>query len=121
MNSEREQDVCRPLTDEERSLAEWMLRNGSPEATDFLEQLNAASATAWKCPCGCASFNFKIAGRPEAPPGVHILGDFLFGADENLAGIFIFESGGILSGVEVYWMGADAPAALPAPGELRPY
>jgi len=97
-----------------------MLRHGSPEATSFLEQLDRASVRPWRCDCGCASFNFQIEGLPPAPPGVHILGDFLFGSEEKLSGIFIFSSDGILSGIEVYGLAGDAPRRLPSPAELRP-
>jgi len=110
----------RPLTDQERRLARWMLEHGNDDARDYLGQLEIADATTWRCPCGCVSFNFKIAGRPEAPPGVHVLGDFIFGDRTNLAGIFIFASGGILSGLEVYGMAGEAPVILPEAESLRP-
>jgi len=110
----------RPLTDEERHLARWMLEHGTPEAKKFLSQLESAEVTAWRCPCGCASINFQIMGHPEAPPGVHILGDFLVGEGNALSGIFVFESGGLLSGLEVYGLAGDAPTVLPGPEELRP-
>ena len=114
-------DTTRPLTDDELRLACWMLENGGPDARAYLSQLEAAEATTWYCTCGCASFNFKVSGRPEAPPGVHILGDFLFGSEADLFGVFIFESNGTLSGVEVYGLAGDAPATLPAPESLRPW
>jgi hypothetical protein len=98
-----------------------MLENGSDEARGFLVQLEVAEATEWKCPCGCASFNFRIKGKPEAPPGVHILGDYLLGSGDNLTGAFIYSSAGILSGVEVYGMAGDAPTVLPTPDELRTF
>jgi hypothetical protein len=117
MNAEQ----TRSLTDEERRLARWMLENGTSEAKEYLAQLNSAEVTSWKCPCGCASINFQIKGCPEAPPGVHILGDFLVGNDENLSGVFIFSSEGLLSGLEVYGLAGDASRFLPRPEELRPY
>jgi hypothetical protein len=110
----------RQLTDAERHLARWMLEHGKPEAHEFLSQLDVAEVTPWRCPCGCASINFQIEGRPLAPPGVHILADFVFGDDQNLSGIFIFEKAGILSGLEVYGLAADAPTSLPGPDSLRP-
>jgi len=57
----------------------------------------------------------------EAPLGLHLLGDFLFGTTQDLAGVFIFSSAGILSGVEVYGLAGDAPKQLPTPEELRPF
>ena len=98
-----------------------MLEHGKPEAKDFLSQLELAEVTPWRCKCGCASFNFQIRGKPEAPNGVHPIGDFVFGEGETLNGIFIFENGGILSGIEVYGLSGDAPKTLPRPEELRPF
>ena len=111
--------TTRPLTDDELRLARWMLENGGPDAPGYVSQLEAAEATTWRCACGCASFNFMIPGRPEAPPGVHILGDFLFGTEADLSGVFIFESNGTLCGVEVYGLAGDAPVSLPKPESLR--
>lgn len=97
-----------------------MLENGTREALEFMAQLELAEVTPWKCPCGCASINFQIKGQPEAPPGVHILGDFVLGEGDRLSGAFIFESGGLLSGLEVYGLAGDAPTVLPRVEDLRP-
>ncbi|WP_425618420.1 hypothetical protein NA78x_002125 [Anatilimnocola sp. NA78] len=110
----------RQLTDHERRLAVWMLEHGSPEATAFLTQLAEAEVTPRKCPCGCASIHFQVHGWPEAPPGVHPIADFVFGEGDTLSGIFVFESNGILSGLEVYGLAGDAPTSLPEPEALRP-
>jgi hypothetical protein len=110
----------RPLTASERNLARWMLEHGTPEATGFLPQLERASATTWRCKCGCASFNLRIEGLPVAPPGVNTLADFVFGSDDDLKGIFIYEKAGILKGVELVGYGCNAPATLPDVSDLRP-
>lgn len=112
--------VDRALTDDERTLARWMLENGTAEAVSFLGQLERARVVE-HCSCGCATIGFKIEGFPEAPPGVGILGDFLFGEGDSTGGAFIFESNGILSGLEVFGFGADAPTHLPKPEDLRSY
>ncbi|AEA63197.1 hypothetical protein [Burkholderia gladioli] len=114
-----EQD--RPLSASEMSLARWMLEHGEPKAREFFEQLAEAEVTPWRRPCGCGSINFQIKGRDPAPPGVHILGDFIFGPDDEPAGIFIFESGGLLSGIEVYGLAGNPPAELPREDALRPF
>ena len=111
----------RPLTDAEHQLARWMLENGVSEAKQYLDQLEIAEVTPWRCPCGCASINFQIKGHPEVPPGVHILGDFLIGEGKNQSGAFIFASEGLLSGLEVYGLSGDAPRSLPRPADLRPW
>jgi hypothetical protein len=108
----------RPLSDVERRLSRWMLENGTPEAAAYLSQLEVAEATPWRCPCGCASFNFKVKDMPAAPPGVHVLGDFVFYDGANIAGAFIYSSNGILSGLEVTGMAGDAPKVLPDPSQL---
>jgi hypothetical protein len=113
-------DITRPLTDEEQTLARWMLEHGTPEAQPFLAQLGRAQATLWRCPCGCPSFNFKIPDHPPAPPGVHILADFIYGTPDDLKGIFIYEKAGILSGLEVFGYAGDHPTTLPAVTDLRP-
>lgn len=110
----------RSMTVSERVLARWMLENGVPEARAFLAQLEEAEVTPWRCPCGCASINFQIKGHSPAPPGVHVLGDFLCGPLDAPAGAFIFESGGLLGGIEVYSLATDAPSVLPQP-PLRPF
>jgi hypothetical protein len=114
-------ETNRPLTEAERHLARWLLEHGTREALTFLRQLDDAEVTAWRCECGCASINFQIKGHAIAPPGVHILSDHVFGADADLSGIFIFESGGLLSGLEVYGLAGDAPKCLPTPELLRPF
>lgn len=111
----------RALTSEELRLARWMLEHGTDEASAFLPQLDLAEVTSWKCPCGCASINFQIQGKPLPPPEVNILGDYVVGEGNDISGAFIFESGGLLSGIEFYSLGGDALQALPKIDELRPF
>ncbi len=111
----------RPLTASEASLARWMLENGLPDARTFLRQLESLQVTPWRCVCGCASIAFQLEGRDPAPPGVSILGDFLFDFRGLLAGAFIYESGGLLSGIEIYGLEGDAPTDLPNEVMLRPF
>jgi hypothetical protein len=111
----------RELTDHERRLVRWMLEHGTPEAAAFLPQLEHAEVTPWRCPCGCASINFRIRGMPTPPPGVHPIADFVFGEQDSLSGIFVFEKDGVLSGLEVYGLAGDAPKLLPEPESLRSF
>jgi hypothetical protein len=108
----------RPLSTKEQRLARWMLENGNPDAAQFFSQLADAEVTPWRCPCGCASINFKIKGKPPAPPGSYVIGDFLIVKGNEVSGIFIFESGGILGGIDVHGLSGDAPTGLPEPEEL---
>ncbi len=112
----------RPLIAEEHHLIKWMLEHGNDDALSFLPQLELAQATSWRCPCGCASFNFVVKEHqtPEEK-GMHILADFIFGPENEPSGIFVFAQGGVLSGVEVYGLAGDAPNFLPSPETLRPF
>lgn len=116
----QQQRIDRELTTDERDLTRWMLENGTPGASKFLEQLERARVCS-VCPCGCASVNFKIAGLEEPTGGLRILGDFIFGEGDALAGVFAFEQDGILAGIEVYGLAGDAPKHLPKRSELRPF
>lgn len=110
----------RPLTPHERRLATWLLEHGNSSAAGFLDQLALAEVTPYRCACGCASIDFKIRDRAEAPPGVHILATFQFMQDGLHCGIFIYSSNGILSGMEVTGYDGDAPRTLPEPEDLIP-
>ncbi|QOZ71501.1 hypothetical protein WN72_38325 [Bradyrhizobium arachidis] len=98
-----------------------MLEHGTEEATQYLDQLELAEVTPWKCLCGCASINFQIKGHAEPPPGVHILGDFMINQGDHPSGIFIFSSRGLLRGIEVFGLTGDAPTMLPRPENLSSF
>lgn len=98
-----------------------MLEHGIPEAPAFLPQLDTAQVTPFRCRCGCASINLSIGGFPEPSGGMRILGDFIFGADGDESGIFVYERGGVLAGLEVYGLVGDAPKTLPLSGSLKPF
>lgn len=113
--------VDRSLTEEEQTLARWMLENGTPQAVIFLPQLEKARVCRL-CGCGCASVDFKIDGYAETSGDLGILGDFLFGEGDETCGAFIFEREGVLSGLEVFSYGVkDKVDVLPNPSELRSY
>ncbi|MBS1835585.1 MAG: hypothetical protein JST65_22900 [Acidobacteria bacterium] len=86
----------------------------------FLSQLEKAEATSWQCPCGCASIDFQVDGAPPPEKNMNILADFIFGTAAELNGIFIYEQGGVLAGLEVTGYTGDAPKNLPQFDALRP-
>ena len=111
----------RPLTADEYQLIRWMLKNGAPDKKQFLTQLEIASVTPCRCPCGCASIELSIAGQDKPTGGLQALEEFMFGTDDNLNGIFVYAKNGVLAGVEVYGMAGEAARSLPRPEELRSY
>jgi hypothetical protein len=111
----------RPLTTAEDALIRWMLEHAGPEAKAFLEQLEQAQVTPWRCECGCASLGLSINGYPPPTGPLYPLADFVFGADENLSGIFVYKKSGVLGGLEIYGLAGDAPKTLPLPELLRPF
>jgi hypothetical protein len=113
----------RHLTADEQQLIKWMLEHGNNEASLLLPQLELARATSWRCLCGCASFNLVLEGQklPAVTNRMHIVADFVFGPDEQPSGIFLFEKGGMLAGLEVYGLAGDAPKFLPRSEALRPF
>ncbi len=113
-------DGNRQLTEPERRLIRWMLEHGGPEAQSLLPQLELAEVTPQRCPCGCASLHFQIKGQPIPGTGVHPIADFVFGDASTLSGIFVYETNGVLSGLEVYGLAGDAPKSLPESEALRP-
>lgn len=68
-----------------------------------------------------ASINLEIDGYPPPAGGLRIIGDYLFGEGDSVQGAFVFEQGGVLSGLEVCGYGTDAPVRLPRPRDLRPW
>ena len=111
----------RELTPAEEQLIRWMLENGNPEAPAFLPQLQKAEVTPYRCPCGCPTINLSVNGFPAPSGGLNVIADFVFGTDENLSGVFVFEQSGVLAGLEVYGLAGDAPKALLSSDSLRPF
>src|SRR5690242_1135059 len=109
----------RPLGASEKHLVRWLLEHGGQEARALLPVLEKAGASDWHCACGCASINFSIKGVAKPSGGIRPIADFVFGSDQDLSGIFVFEQSGVLAGLEVYGMAGDAPKTLPLPESLR--
>jgi hypothetical protein len=88
----------------------------------YLPQLEH-SRVASRCYCGCASINFAVDGViPPLDDGIIILADFEWkGPQGELFGVFVFERGGVLAGLEVWSQDGLAEAkSLPSPELLQP-
>lgn len=116
-------EVDRTLTDEERLLIEWLLKNGNEEASSLLSQLPEARVVGL-CACGCASIDLAVGGRRGSiKNGMHVVSDFCWRSSEGfLFGAFVFTSEGLLGGLDLWSIDGQAtPTVLPRPEQLRPY
>jgi hypothetical protein len=111
----------RPLSNAERSVAQWMLEHGETHAPAFLPQLKQASVRS-RCRCGCASVNFDVAGRHSSESAIDILSDYLWeDAEGHKFGAFVFAHGGLLAGLDLYSVdGGVTPTWLPTSDQLKP-
>src|SRR5260370_25699962 len=111
----------RPLTAAEPTLVRWLMLHGIREAACYLPQLDRARVAS-RCYCGCASIDFAIDGVVPPPgTGITTLADYEWLAPGGeLFGVFVFESSGLLAGLEVWSQDGLAQAtALPDIEQLR--
>jgi hypothetical protein len=111
----------RPLTAREAALVRWLLEHGKPEASGFIPQVADARVVS-RCPCGCASIGFSVAGVvPPAQAGMDVLSDYVWQAgDGTHCGVFVFARGGQLAGLEVWTAdGTEPVTSLPTVEQLR--
>lgn len=114
----------RPLTSDERELAEHLLRyTGLPEAQAFISQLDHARVTG-KCSCGCPTIDLTVPleFRVDQPPVDRLIVDATGGVNGKVVGVMIFQSQGLLSLLEVYRLEdfSDDPFGLPSPETIEP-
>lgn len=113
----------RPLSAEERAIAERLLRDAAPlQALAFLPQLDHARVTG-RCSCGCPTVDLTVPQefRVADPPPNRPLADAVGRVNGNLVGVMLFQSGGLLSLLEVYRLEdvSDDPFGLPAVGTIE--
>jgi hypothetical protein len=111
----------RDLTEEERALVDWMLKHGSEEGRNYLDQLARARVHA-RCPCGCASIDLAVAGKTPTDFPMRVLSDFQWNNEAgSVFGAFVFEQGGLLAGLDLWSVdGLETPRSLPKPEQLVP-
>jgi hypothetical protein len=114
----------RPLSADERALAERLLREfAPPEAAAYLPQLDHARVTG-RCRCGCPTVDLMVPSElqvaspcPERP-----LADAFGRVNGKLVGIMLFQSGGLLCLLETYRLEdfSEDPFGLPAIDTIEP-
>ncbi len=113
-------DLDRALTPEERVLIEWLLLHGTPDAKDFLPQMETVRVHG-RCSCGCPSIDLAVPlTTPAVTSETRLLADFVGTVGKVLVGILVHQSCGRLGELEVYAFGeTPVPFSLPEPSSLR--
>lgn len=113
----------RALSAKERTLLDWLVNNGSPEAIHYLPQLSEVRVVG-RCKCGCPSIDLGIAGASAATSGPsQIIADFLGETPDGLrVGVILHAREGKLSELEVYGLSGDEGSfTLPLLESLKPF
>jgi hypothetical protein len=108
----------RPMTDEERTIAEYLLRHaGAPEALAFVPQLDSARVIG-RCSCGCPTIDLAIPPelRVADAPAERLLADASAKVAGKTVGAMMFQYEGLLTMLEVYRLEdfSEEPFGLPS-------
>ena len=92
----------RPLSKEERTLLEWLVANGGPDAQQYASQI-ADFSVVGRCTCGCPSIDLSVGRREQRKTGPsHILADFEGETPEGIAvGVILHVREGEISELEI--------------------
>ena len=106
---------CRPLTERERELLEFMLTADFPGRDELKAQANGAEVC-WECACGCGTINVElkepyIRAATREPIPVEAYGK---GAD-----VLLFVRPGLLSSLEIVNHGDARPLPYPSANNLQ--
>ena len=111
----------RDLTTSERSLLEWLLANGTPEAAAFASQLSRTKVVA-KCSCGCPTIDLALGNKSSRTVGPStILADAEGHSPEGIpVMVTLHAREGELSELEVITDYDVDACSIPAPAMLEP-
>ena len=115
----------RPLTTDERILLEWLIANGSPNASKYAPQIPRVSVVS-RCTCGCPTIDLAVDGK-HVGGGSELVADFVGKSPEGIqVGVILHCRGGQISELEVYPVdevkgvfGLPRPDALIALGDAE--
>ena len=107
----------RNLTSEERHLLMWLISHGTPEAQDYIPQIEKLRVIS-RCSCGCPTVDFY---PPKGPS--EILADFYGVTAENVeVGVILHARDGRISELEVYSVAQqEKPFGLPKLETLKTF
>jgi hypothetical protein len=110
----------RPLTTEERTLLDWLIAHGLPNAHGYATQLDLVTVAS-RCTCGCPTIDLAVDGDHTSGAS-EILADAEGRSPEGISvGVILHCREGRLSELEVYPIDeVQGPFALPSPSTLIP-
>jgi hypothetical protein len=110
----------RELTEPERALLQWLIQNGTGNATELMAQLAEARVVS-RCGCGCPTIDLAIGTRAGSTrEGSDIVADAFGESPEGYAvGVILHVREGLLSELEVYANGNIGPFTTPGPPSLK--
>src|SRR5262245_13669856 len=112
----------RELTEKERLLIERLLSNGNAESRTYVAQLSRVTVVS-RCSCGCPTVDLAVDGRTASlGSATEILGEAGGVSPEGRPfGVILHGRQGLLSELEVYPLGSDAPFTLPEIDQIDIY
>jgi hypothetical protein len=112
----------RQLNAEERTLIEWLIANGIPEAKNYAQQLEGLHVVS-HCSCGCPTVDLAVVNAQASTTGPsRILADFLGVTPEGQqVGVMLHAREGKISELEVYPMDETVGSSLPKIESLNPF
>jgi hypothetical protein len=110
------------LSEEERTLIEWLIANGIPEAKNYTQQLEDLHVVS-HCSCGCPTLDLAVLNDQASTEGPsQILADFLGITPEGLqVGVILHAREGQISELEVYPLDETVGKSLPTIETLNPF
>ena len=112
----------RQLNAEERTLIEWLIANGTPEAKNYAQQLEGLHVVS-HCSCGCPTVDLAAVNAQASTTGPsQILADFLGTTPEGQqVGAILHARQGKISELEVYPMDKIVGSSFPKIETLNPF
>ena len=98
-----EKPETRPLTEEERTLLQWLMQHGGEDTSQYESQVKELRVVGG-CTCGCPTIHSAVSERDHRTIGAsHILADFEGVTPEGVdVGVLLHARQGQLSELEVF-------------------
>jgi hypothetical protein len=110
----------RPLSKEERTLLEWLVAHGMPNAGRYASQIPHVTVVS-RCKCGCPTIDLAVDGIQKLGAS-ELIADFEGRSPEGIyVGVILHAREGQLAELEVYPIDeVKGPFTLPSPSTLLP-